>query len=198
MSLRAVAREMGMSSSAIYRYFPSRDALLTQLIIDAYNAIGEAAESARDATSRSQPPTQLRAVWRAIRDWALDHPHEYALIYGSPVPGYQAPEDTIAPASRVPWTLLGILADAKAAPSQPRAGLRRTAKALGPLRAQIPSEAAVTDPVLLAALTTWSGLFGAISFEIFGQLQNVIDSDPSAREAYFDAQIDLMLTLLGM
>ena len=97
LSLRAVARELGMVSSAIYRYFPSRDDLLTALIIDGYNAIGEAAEQADAGCPAGDFAGRWRAVCQAIRDWALAHPHEYALVYGSPVPGYQAPEQTIGP-----------------------------------------------------------------------------------------------------
>ena len=112
LSLRAVARELGMVSSAVYRYFPSRDSLLTALIIDAYDALGAAVESA-DA---GQPRSDLRGRWRAIchsvRDWAVARPHEYALIYGSPVPGYRAPQDTIAPASRAGLMLGHLLTDA--------------------------------------------------------------------------------------
>ena len=87
-----------MVSSAIYRYFPSRDDLLTALIIDGYNAIGEAAEQAEAACPAGDFAGRWRAVGQAIRDWALAHPHEYALVYGSPVPGYRAPEQTIGPA----------------------------------------------------------------------------------------------------
>src|SRR5689334_931603 len=105
LSLRAVARELGLVSSALYRYFPSRDDLLTALIIDAYDSLGEAAETAAAATGTAGPSSGWRAVCHAIRDWARQNPHEYALIYGSPVPGYQAPRDTVAPAARVPLVL---------------------------------------------------------------------------------------------
>src|ERR1700748_1322533 len=92
LSLRAVARELGMVSSALYRYYPSRDDLLTALIIDAYNAVADAA----DRAAPDAPPGRCRGRWaapcHAIRDWARSNLHEYALIYGSPVPGYQAPE----------------------------------------------------------------------------------------------------------
>src|SRR4051812_747357 len=116
LSLRAVARELGMVSSALYRYFPSRDELLTALIIDAYNAMGEAAERADAAVpDRTDGPARWRAVATALRSWSLDRPHEYALIYGSPVPGYAAPGDTVGPASRPVQVLGAILADAKAA-----------------------------------------------------------------------------------
>src|ERR1700751_3729917 len=100
LSLRAVAREMGMVSSAIYRYFPSKDDLLTALIIDGYNALGAAVEQAGAACAEEDYPGRGLAACRAVRAWALAHPHEYALVYGSPVPGYQAPERTIGPASR--------------------------------------------------------------------------------------------------
>jgi AcrR family transcriptional regulator len=116
LSLRAVARELGMVSSALYRYYPSRDDLLTALIIDAYNAIGDAAETAIADTGSGAGSARARwlAACHAIRAWALARPHEYALIYGSPVPGYRAPEATIGPAARVPLAFVGVLADAVA------------------------------------------------------------------------------------
>src|SRR5262249_32746 len=107
LSLRAIARELGMVSSALYRYFPSRDELLTALIIEAYNALGDTAESA--VSSADTPREQFRAVSNALRHWAITHPHEYALVYGSPVPGYHAPETTVGPASRAPVAILQIV-----------------------------------------------------------------------------------------
>src|SRR3954466_2411468 len=79
LSLRAVARELGMASSALYRYFPSRDDLLTRLIVDGYDALGAAAESADDPAAT--PRERWLAVCRAVRAWARAHPHEYALLY---------------------------------------------------------------------------------------------------------------------
>src|SRR5579862_8541685 len=108
LSLRAVARELGMVSSALYRYYPSRDDLLTALIIDAYNALGDATEQAIAAAGGASLRRWLAAC-HAIRDWAVARPHEYALIYGSPVPGYRAPQATIAPAGRVPLAFVGLL-----------------------------------------------------------------------------------------
>src|ERR1700688_3623533 len=101
LSLRAVARDMGMVSSALYRYFASRDDLLTALIVDAYNALGEIVEAADTAvTDRDDLRERWLAVARAVRGWALANPSEYALLYGSPVPGYKAPQDTIPAAVR--------------------------------------------------------------------------------------------------
>ena len=123
LSLRAIARDLGMVSSAVYRYVPNRDALLTMLIIDAYDTVGAQVEQAAAACPRADYLGRFLATCRALRAWALANPHEYALIYGSPVPGYAAPADTIAPATRVPIVLLSILfdqtADGAAAPGDP-------------------------------------------------------------------------------
>src|SRR5690242_3974174 len=110
LSIRAVTRELGMVSSAIYRYFPSRDDLLTALIVDTYDEVGEAAEQAA-ASTRGGVEKRFGAVATAIRAWAVANPQDYALVYGSPVPGYAAPEDTIAPAARVALAALQIVAD---------------------------------------------------------------------------------------
>ncbi|MET7900773.1 TetR/AcrR family transcriptional regulator [Streptomyces sp. NPDC005355] len=189
LSLRAVARELGMASSALYRYFPSRDELLTALIVDAYDAIGAAAEQALARTDPGGDPVERwTAVCRALRAWALAHPHEYALIYGSPVPGYAAPQDTIAPASRVGLALISVARDAHATgalrvpeeadlPEAVRDDARNIADAVG---ADLPAAdlpAAVFAPLVAA----WAQLFGLISFELFGQFTKVVE----AREEFF-------------
>ncbi len=100
-----------MVSSAVYRYVASRDELLTLLITDAYDSLGEYSERAEAKVARHDLPGRFVAVGQAFRRWALRHPHEYALIFGSPVPGYAAPETTVAPAARVPVLLITVLAD---------------------------------------------------------------------------------------
>ena len=188
LSLRAVAREVGMVSSAVYRYFPSRDELLTALIIDAYDAVGTAAEEALAGHRRRGAAARWLAVTQAIRAWALEHPHEYALIYGSPVPGYAAPQDTIDPASRVAFTLLQIVVDGVAsgeiAADDDAVGMPRTVHAdFAQLRAA--AAPGVPDTVLARALLAWSQLFGSISLEMFGHLHNVIHD----YDAYFTVQM---------
>ncbi|MFE2547104.1 TetR/AcrR family transcriptional regulator [Streptomyces sp. NPDC059355] len=182
LSLRAVARELGMVSSALYRYFPSRDELLTALIIDAYDSVGAAAEraDARAHTAGAAPRERWTAVCEAVRAWALDHPHEYALIYGSPVPGYSAPADTIAPASRVGNTFIGIV----------RAAHAGRGLALPPLPAALRPEAVrmtadfaegLPPEVTAALVAAWAQLVGLISFELFGQFNRVVED----RAAFF-------------
>jgi len=221
LSLRAVARELGMVSSALYRYYPSRDDLLTALIIDAYNALGAVAEG---AVGQAVP---ARARWtaacHAVRGWALANPHEYALIYGSPVPGYRAPEATIGPAARVPLAFVGLLGDAFAHGAISETGGTPVAAGLppvtGPLAAQakalsaalaqsapepasaagdaapdaLPPDALPPD-VLVRAVIAWSQLFGMISFELFGQF--VGSFEPA--DALFAHAAEQLATFVGL
>ncbi|WP_156724602.1 TetR/AcrR family transcriptional regulator [Streptomyces apocyni] len=174
LSLRAVARELGMVSSALYRYFPSRDALLTALIVDAYDAVGEAAEAARAATRGAAPAQRWVAVCEATRGWALAHPHEYALIYGSPVPGYTAPRDTVGPASRVGLVLISLVRDAHLGPGLATA---RLPEAVRPEAERAAADLAPDLPpaAVVAMIAAWSQLFGLISFEVFGQFNRVVE-----------------------
>jgi len=196
LSLRAVARELGMASSALYRYFASRDDLLTALIIDAYDAIGETAERAA-ARPLAGPRDRWRTCCHAVRGWALAHPHEYALIYGSPVPGYQAPPETIVPASRVAAVLGGLLADAWS--DYPPGGAPPDDPLPSPLAGQAARVAAAIAPgvpaaVLARGLIAWTQLFGMISFELFGQL--VGSADPA--DAFFAYAVDQMTDFTGL
>ena len=178
LSLRAVARELGMVSSALYRYYRSRDELLTALIVDAYDALGAAVEAADAGHAQHDVRGRWLAVCHAVRDWALAHPHEYALIYGSPVPGYQAPQDTVQPASRVPLTLIGVLQASVVAGTYapPMTGPAPTA-ALTAQAEQVLAAVAVDIPAdaLTRLAIAWTQLFGSISFELFGQLVGSFD-----------------------
>ncbi|WP_328557097.1 TetR/AcrR family transcriptional regulator [Streptomyces sp. NBC_00358] len=183
LSLRAVARELGMVSSALYRYFPSRDDLLTALIIDAYDSLGEAAESAHAEVAAAGPRERWITVCAAARNWALEHPHEYALIYGSPVPGYVAPQETVPAASRVGLLLIGVVRDAYRGK-----GVART-----PLPAELRTEAQrmsadlapdLPPEVIVALVASWAQLYGLIGFELFGQFNRVVeDREPFFRHA---------------
>ena len=198
LSLRAIARALGMVSSAVYRYVASRDELLTLLIVDAYDSLGAEAEQAAARTRDEPPAARWQAVARAIRGWAVDHPHEYALVYGSPVPGYDAPGDTIGPASRVSLALVGIVVDAcREGSLAPPAALPVSVNGpllvdLEALRAQL--DADVPIDALVRLLAAWTQLFGLVSFELFGQTRNVID----AHDDLFDATTSLMARAIGL
>jgi AcrR family transcriptional regulator len=198
LSLRAVARELGMVSSALYRYFPSRDELLTALIIDAYDALGDAAEAAGDDLAAADGRDRWRAVCRAVRDWALAHPHEYALIYGSPVPGYRAPQATVDPATRVPRVIGRIIAGSQISGDRTHPPARDD-KPLPPVLAEQAATIAsviapgAPGPVIARTLIAWTQLFGMISFELFGQL--VGSADPA--DEFFGYAVDRMADLVG-
>jgi AcrR family transcriptional regulator len=199
LSLRAVARDLGMVSSAVYRYFPSRDELLTALIIEAYDSLGDAADRAESAVPRADLRGRWMATCRAIRDWSLERPHEYALTYGSPVPGYAAPQDTIGPAARPVLLLMSLLRDGvergvlQADPSvriprSSRADLRRVTEF-----AQL-TQSALPPDVLARGMSAWTELFGHISFELFGRLQNTIED----YDAFFDFQMRACGNRIGL
>jgi AcrR family transcriptional regulator len=194
LSLRAVARDLDIVASALYRYFPSRDALLTALIIDAYNALAAAATEADAAVPREDLRGRWLAVCRAVRTWALAHPAEYGLIYGAPVPDYAAPQDTVEPASKVILLLVDIVTDGlgrlKAITASPltmslRADLRRL---IDERQGELLEER--LDRVLVA----WTHLYGVLNFEVFGRLDNMIE----ARAEYFDHHMTLMADLTGL
>jgi AcrR family transcriptional regulator len=209
----------------LYRYFASRDDLLTALILDAYNALGEAAEAADAAvTDRSQLRARWLATARGIRGWALRTPAEYALLFGTPVPGYAAPADTITAAARTPFVLIRILADGFAsgaltgesalrvgAPAGGPAALAAAGPVRRPQAAGIAARLAdavradlsrargdiapeLPDELMLAGITAWVQLFGMVSFELSGQFNNVIE----ARAEFFGLQMEVMADLIGL
>jgi AcrR family transcriptional regulator len=193
LSLRAVAREVGLVSSAVYRYFPSRDELLTRLIIDGYDDLGAAAEAADEPSA--PPGERWLAVCRAVRSWALTHPHEYALLYGSPVPGYEAPKDTVPAASRVGVVLGSILGVAARSGALPVGTGERdpglvSDDAVAVLGGEHP---ALDETVRVRALLAWSALFGTISFELFGHFVGSVED----ADRYFDRVMGDLARLIG-
>ncbi len=178
LSLRSVARELGMVSSAVYRYVASRDALLTLLIVEAYDSLGGATERAAARSAGNPPVERFVAVASAIRRWARAHPHEYALVYGSPVPGYAAPPDTIAPAARVSLALASVVVDAHrdALLHRPPGPPMEIPPALASDLAAVRGEFGVDLDYEVTArlIAAYTQLFGLVGFEIFGQTHGLI------------------------
>lgn len=193
LSLRAVAREMEIAPSALYRYVQGRDELLTVLIVDAYDDLADAIDAA--VAGRRTPRTRFVAFATALRTWAAANPSEYALIYGSPVPGYRAPAEQTGRAGERPLrTLAAIVADA-AVPPVPGSNRRIQAAALAALGALVedPALPPITDIAVLArAITVWNMLLGSVSSELFEQLGPVTD-DP---ETVYAGVVDLGAALL--
>jgi len=197
LSLRAIAREMGMVSSAIYRYFAGRDELLTQLIVESYDSLGDAVRAGDDSVAdRADLPARWRAMAHALRGWAFDNPEQWALLFGTPVPGYAAPVDTIGPASRYTAVFLELLAEAD------RAGVRGT----GPVPAELAADLArlqehfgleIDGPLLANGMVAWANLMGAVSLELFGHLHNVVDTPSALFDAVVEQRIDVVADRSG-
>jgi len=192
-----------MASSAVYRYVASRDDLLTRLIVQSYDELGEHVEQAEAAVARADLRDRWFTVGHATRRWALAHPYDWALLYGSPVPGYAAPaQQTIGPGTRVQVVLMRLLADMVAqgqgAPSQRRprpvpvlvefgAGV---GEALGVEPDGVPADLAV------AGVTAWMMLIGAVNSEVFGYLGEGGEDAEAVGAALFDYTISAAVALL--
>ncbi|MBB3604062.1 AcrR family transcriptional regulator [Mycolicibacterium sp. BK556] len=194
LSVRAIARELGMVSSAVYRYVASRDALLTLLLVDAYSDLADTVGQARADTDGGWR-ADVATIAHALRQWATAQPADWALLYGSPVPGYHAPADlTTGPGTRV----IGMLFDAVATGvatgdialtedhvAQPMsADLLRVRDEFG-----FPGD----DALVIRCTAVWALIIGAISLEIFGQYGADTFTDPGV---LFDEQIRLAIDLL--
>ncbi|MER6943808.1 TetR/AcrR family transcriptional regulator [Nonomuraea sp. NPDC000554] len=158
LSLNAIAKQIGMSGPALYRYFVNRDELITELIRDAYRSLADTIRA------RAEAGADLSDLAQALRRWALDDPQRYFLIYGTPVPGYQAPEDTTQIASEI----MAVLLDACAAEQLPVTPPSPVETHLDEHRAWAGQHPAPPS-TLHRALTFWTRLHGVLSLELAGQ-----------------------------
>ncbi|WP_163512383.1 TetR/AcrR family transcriptional regulator [Fodinicola acaciae] len=163
LSLNAIAKQMGMSGPALYRYYAGRDELITELVLEAYRDLADACEAA--AASARTPAAKLSALAQATREWAVAEPHRYLLIYGTPVPGYHAPPEATAITAR----MMAVLVDAFAqlAPPATSAAAAAFEKDLATHRAWSPDDG-VSEAVLRRALVFWTRMQGVLSLEIAG------------------------------
>jgi AcrR family transcriptional regulator len=187
VSLNAIAKTMGVAVSGLYRYFENRDALLTALILDAYNAHGEAIEQAEAAhRPRSDYAGRMLAAVLAYRTWALEHRSEFGLIYGTPVPGYHAPAELTVPAASRPMrVVLGVLMDAMTAGARPPVAQDD----LPPVMDMgVPPDAAQWG------VRGWTRIHGFVSLDAFGHLDNVVPD----RDAFYEAECRALLAQGGL
>ncbi|NYD77517.1 TetR/AcrR family transcriptional regulator [Arthrobacter cupressi] len=200
LSLRAVARDLGVVSSAVYRYVENRDELLTLLLVDAYNELGDAVDAAVDVLPEGDFTGRFHALGHAVRNWALREPACYALLFGSPVPGYRAPgELTTVPGTRVVYRMVrnfdaAYRAGALAAPAGPAVVVPGTlSRDLAAIRSGLGLE--VPEELVTRGVLIWTSVFGAVSFEVFGQY----GADTfAAREELFAHQLGLLAGIIGL
>ncbi|MGW0249179.1 TetR/AcrR family transcriptional regulator [Nocardia goodfellowii] len=197
LSLRAVARDLGVVSSAVYRYVRSRDELLTLLVVDGYNALGDAVDTAL-ADAPDDPKEQLRVLARTVRAWARAEPARYGLLFGTPVPGYDAPvEQTTAPGTRVITTLQVLFARAYergmlTAPDPLPGVSTALAGDFEQIRSQFDLE--LPDWLIARGVTLWASLFGLVSGDVFDMYGTDTFTD---RDELFELQVDGLLDMLG-
>lgn len=193
LSLRAIARDLGMVSSAVYRYVASRDDLLTLLLIDAYSELADAVDAA--AATGGPWREQLLAMAHAARAWAIDQPARWALLYGSPVPGYHAPrERTVGPGTRVVGALFGAVGAGIAAGDITQsdvAAAQPLSMDYDLVRAEFDFKG--DDAAVGKCFLVWAGLVGAISLEVFGQYGADTLTEPGD---VFDTQVRLLIDML--
>jgi AcrR family transcriptional regulator len=198
VNLRAIAREMGMTAPALYRYFGSRDDLVTALVTDAYNALAEAMEAAVEAVPPGRHAARVRAAFGAFRAWGLGHPTEWALIFGSPIPGYVAPEETRPPGTRYTDLLARLLADAHADGALDPARIQ--VRVPDELRAQLEALQrrggfpGTPVPVVAFGLGAWARLHGLVTLEVFGHLAPVVGDGA----ALFEQELEAVITQSGL
>ncbi len=196
LSLRAIAAAMGITAPAIYRYFPNRDALVTALIVDAYQALGAAVAAAEAAVPRDRFGDRFLAAAGAYRRWSLEHPAEFQLIFGTPIPGYEAPADVTVPVvleafspfATIPedaWRA-GALHDA-VFPQEPETDARLAAWLIGE-GLHLPA------PLMRLVLEGWGQMHGLVTLELIGQLPPVVgDVGP-----LYDAAVRALVARLGL
>lgn len=197
LSLRAIARELDLVSSAVYRYVASRDDLLTMLVVDAYTELADRVAAAHNAAPAGDPREQIRRSCLAFHDWAVAEPARYALLYGSPVPGYQAPaERTTEPGTRVVALLMRTITDAAASgriTQQPPVGEVSVDAVFDGIRKEFDLD--LDDSLLHSAIALWATTVGLTSLEVFGQFG--VES-PTDMQRLFTLQIDGLLDRIGL
>ena len=195
ISLRAIARSLGVVSSAIYRHYPSRDALLTDLLMQTYTSLGQHVAAAEAAVTRANTAERFAVIVRSTRAWAKQNPHRYALTYGTPVAGYQAPQSILEPAAVIGALIARVISDAAASGATLPPDRARDELAAGfvPLAEAFDLEPELASAVV-AGVNVWSRLFGHLSFELFGRYQGVVDDV----DAYTEYLIGDMAQQLGL
>lgn len=198
ITLRAIAREMGMTANAIYGYFATRDDLVTTLIGDVYTSLADAVDAAWDAAPAADPAARIRAWAHALRDWALANPEGFRLVYGDPVPGYQAPPGGAAPdaARRV---CLGLTALAAAAwpyaePLQAGGDFEWSDFEAPLLDKARPAFPGLPPAGLALAMRLWGRLHGLVTLEVYGHLR----TQTSSPDKLFRAELDDLVRSLGL
>ncbi|MFB9835859.1 TetR/AcrR family transcriptional regulator [Actinoallomurus acaciae] len=201
ISLRGIARDLGMTAPALYRYYASLDDLLAAMIETYTNEMCDAMEAARDAMPADELGGRLVAVTRAFRDWSLDHRPEFAMVFGAPVPGFTEPEDGRVQLAGERMGAIFFTLFFELWRRQPFA-VPPDEEIPAPLRRQLRMFAAaccgedVDAPLGVIRLfaASWVRLYGLVAIEVFGQMNFMLDDmDP-----LFEAELKDLAKTIGL
>jgi AcrR family transcriptional regulator len=204
VSLRAIAREMGMTAPALYRYFGSHEELVKHVIADIFTELASGirgAIAAADAGSGGDMTAKVLAACWEFRRWSLSHPREFGLIFGTPLPGLHVEQDEITAEGggrfgNTFFTLMIELYRKQPFPVPPdnkidpglAEQLERYREGLGELAAGLPIG------LLLVFLRCWVRLYGIVSLEVFGHLGFALDD----AEPMFELMLAEMAPMVGL
>ncbi|MFN8374049.1 MAG: TetR/AcrR family transcriptional regulator [Anaerolineae bacterium] len=197
LGMRNIARELNLAPSGLYRYYRDLDAVITALILEAFTALAETIEAASHSLPREDYAGRLLAVLLAYRRWAQEHPIDFQLIYGNPIPGYQAPTELTLRAARRGYRVVVEILD----------GAVADGSLLLPLEyqhlpdtvvASFQSVAAAEDyhgvlGVLCLATVGWARIHGFVMLELFGSIQPLVGD----AEAFYRVELRAMMQQLG-
>lgn len=197
LSLRWIAREMGMTAPGLYRYYKDRDALVTALLTDAFEAFAVALEAGRDSAAAGDFAGRFREMSRAYFRWGRENPQKYILLFGSPIQGYVFAEELIPVAQKSFFVLVGVAAEAYAAGKL--TGEVTALKMPTPLKVQYDALKKMGVPfagvVIQSALSAWAMIHGITSLYLQNYLTGMLQNSVGA---FADHEIEKMIQTLGM
>ncbi|MBT3388880.1 MAG: TetR/AcrR family transcriptional regulator [Chloroflexi bacterium] len=195
LSLRAIARELEITAPAIYNYFPSRDDLVTALIVDAYNSLRDALLVSQ-ATDEKSHAERIFSSACTYRNWALTHPEEYNLIFGTPIPNYHAPMEITGPAAAGSMSvLLGVFDAAWRDDAIKTDGTFVSTPEM--IQAWVDKLGYAGDPAVIHfAMASWAHIHGMVSLELHGHF-SAVPIEISV-DSFFEIEIRAMMKRMGM
>lgn len=197
LSLRAIAREMGMTAPGLYRYYKDRDALVTALLMDAFDSFSAALEAARDNCAADDHVGRFRAICKAYFAWGAANPQKYIFLFGTPIPGYQFSTEVGPSAQRSFLVLQGVIGEAHAAGKI--TGELTAIRLPTSLKSQYEALRKMGMPyvpiVTQLAMSTWSMVHGMTSLFLYGYFAGFLGEQV---ETFIDFEIEKMIRVLGL
>jgi AcrR family transcriptional regulator len=198
LSLRGIARDLGITAPAIYNYFPRLDDLITALIVDAFAALANSMEAAEAALASDRAYDNVIGLCLAYRRWAIDHPTDFQLIFGNPIPGYHAPEEiTVPEATRAflglfKWFMASHATGELVIPAEYAEVPPETVEGIAAWRRE--SGVDMPDALLGLLMSGWSRIYGAVMLEMFGHIEPLV-GDPGA---FYRYEVEAFARRLGL